>query len=279
MSDALAKKTAKTVRETRIPLELAGQRFDQALARLFPEYSRSRLTQWIKDGHALLDGEPARPRAAVVDGQKVVLTVVLEPLTTVAAEDLPLDIVYEDEALLVVNKPAGLVVHPGAGNRAGTLQNALLHHAPELADIPRSGLVHRLDKDTSGLLVVARSLESHTRLVAALQAREFEREYLAVVNGVMTGGGTVDAPLGRHATDRLRMSVREDGRTAVTHYRVAQRYRAHTQVAVHLETGRTHQIRVHLAHIRYPIVGDPVYGRRLTLPPAAMPQLKEALQG
>src|SRR5579859_2456261 len=270
MPDKAAKNAAHAVRESRVPAELAGQRFDQALARLFPEYSRSRLSQWIKDGRALLDRNPARPRDAVMDGQRVALTVVAEPLTTVAAEELPLDIVHEDAALIVVNKPAGLVVHPGAGNRAGTLQNALLHHAPELAEVPRAGLVHRIDKDTSGLLVVARTLEAHTRLVAALQAREFEREYLALVNGVMTGGGTVDAPVGRHATDRLRMSVREDGRTAVTHYRVAQRYRAHTQVAVHLETGRTHQIRVHLAHIRYPIVGDPVYGRRLALPPAPL---------
>ena len=279
MAQTPAKKTADMLRETHIPVELAGQRFDQALARLFPEYSRSRLSQWIKQGNALLDGNPARPRDAVMDGQRVALTVTAEPQTDVAPEDLPLDIVYEDAALIVVNKPAGLVVHPGAGNRAGTLQNALLHHAPELVEVPRSGLVHRLDKDTSGLLVVARSLESHTRLVAALQAREFEREYLALVNGVMTGGGTVDAPLGRHATDRLRMSVREGGREAVTHYRVMRRYRAHTQVAVQLETGRTHQIRVHLAHIRYPIVGDPVYGRRLMLPPAATPRLKEVLQG
>ena len=279
MAQPPAKNPVTDVRETRVPSELAGQRFDQALARLFPEYSRSRLTQWIKDGHVLLDGKPARPRDAVIGGQRVALTAVAEALTTVTPEDLPLDIAYEDATLIVVNKPAGLVVHPGAGNRAGTLQNALLHHAPELVEVPRSGLVHRLDKDTSGLLVVARTLEAHTKLVAALQAREFEREYLAVVNGVMTGGGTVDAPLGRHATDRLRMSVREDGRTAVTHYRVVKRYRAHTQVAVQLETGRTHQIRVHLAHIRYPIVGDPVYGRRLTLPPAATAHLKEVLQG
>ena len=279
MSDAPAKNPPYAVRESRIPIELAGQRFDQALARLFPEYSRSRLTQWIKEGHALLDERPARPRDTVMDGQRVRLDVVEEPRTDVGPEDLPLSIVYEDAALIVVNKPAGLVVHPGAGNRAGTLQNALLHHAPELASLPRSGLVHRLDKDTSGLLAVARTLEAHTRLVAALQAREFEREYVAVVNGVMTGGGTVDAPLGRHATDRLRMSVREDGREAVTHYRVLQRYRAHTQVSVQLETGRTHQIRVHLTHIRYPIVGDPVYGRRLNLPPAAAPRLKDALQG
>ena len=279
MAQPPAKKPVTDVRETRVPPELAGQRFDQALARLFPQYSRSRLTQWIKDGHVLLDGKPARPRDAVIGGQRVALAAVAEALTTVTPEDLPLDIAYEDAALIVVNKPAGLVVHPGAGNRAGTLQNALLHHAPELVEVPRSGLVHRLDKDTSGLLVVARTLEAHTKLVTALQAREFEREYLAVVNGVMTGGGTVDAPLGRHATDRLRMSVREDGRTAVTHYRVVKRYRAHTQVAVQLETGRTHQIRVHLAHIRYPIVGDPVYGRRLTLPPAATAHLKEVLQG
>lgn len=260
-------------------MELAGQRFDQALARLFPEYSRSRLTQWIKEGHAFLDARPARPRDPVMSGQKVRLEVTEVPLTGIEPEALPLDIAYEDAALIVVNKPAGLVVHPGAGNRAGTLQNALLHHAPELLNIPRCGLVHRLDKDTSGLLAVARTLEAHTRLVAALQAREFEREYTAIVNGVMTGGGTVDAPLARHPTDRLRMSVREGGREAVTHYRVLERFRAHTRVAVQLETGRTHQIRVHLAHIRYPIVGDPVYGRRLALPPAATPRLKETLQG
>lgn len=277
--DAPPKNTSHAVRESRIPTELAGQRFDQALARLFPEYSRSRLTQWIKDGHALLDERPARPRDAVMGGQHVSLQAVEEPLTGVEPEALPLDIVYEDPALIIVNKPAGLVVHPGAGNRAGTLQNALLHYAPELLNVPRCGLVHRLDKDTSGLLAVARTLESHTKLVAALQEREFEREYTTLVNGVMTGGGTVDAPLGRHATDRLRMSVREGGREAVTHYRVLKRYRAHTLVAVQLETGRTHQIRVHMAHIRYPIVGDQVYGRRLTLPPGATPRLKEALQG
>ena len=269
---------APVPRESEIPSELGGQRFDQALAQLFPEYSRSRLSQWIKDGHALLDSAPVRPRDPVMAGQRVSLTVVEEPLSEVVPEDLPLDIVYEDAALIVVNKPAGLVVHPGAGNRAGTLQNALLHHAPELAHVPRCGIVHRLDKDTSGLLVVARTLESHTRLVSALQAREFEREYIAVVNGVMTGGGTVDAPLGRHATDRLRMSVREGGREAVTHYRVLKRFRAHTQVAVQLETGRTHQIRVHFAHIRYPLVGDPVYGRRLMMPPGATPRLIETLK-
>jgi 23S rRNA pseudouridine1911/1915/1917 synthase len=272
-----AKEPAEDVRESEVTPELSGQRFDQALARLFPEYSRSRLSQWIKDGRVLLDGQAARPRDAVMGGQKVRLTVVEEAISDVGPEALPLTIVYEDEALIVVNKPAGLVVHPGAGNRAGTLQNALLHHAPELAQVPRSGLVHRIDKDTSGLLVVARTLESHTRLVAALQAREFERGYVAVAMGVMTGGGTIDAPLGRHATDRLRMSVREGGREAVTHYRVLKRFRAHTYIGVQLETGRTHQIRVHLAHIRYPLVGDSVYGRRLALPPGATPLLKETL--
>ncbi|HEV2321995.1 MAG TPA: pseudouridine synthase, partial [Gammaproteobacteria bacterium] len=216
MSQAPAKKPPHDVRESEVPMELAGQRFDQALARLFPEYSRSRLTQWIKEGHAFLDARPARPRDRVMSGQKVRLEVTEAPLTGIEPEALPLDIAYEDAALIVVNKPAGLVVHPGAGNRAGTLQNALLHHAPELLNIPRCGLVHRLDKDTSGLLAVARTLEAHTRLVAALQAREFEREYTAIVNGVMTGGGTVDAPLARHPTDRLRMSVREGGREAVT---------------------------------------------------------------
>lgn len=277
-SETTAKIPLHTVRDSLIPPELTGQRFDQALARLFPEYSRSRLTQWIKDGRAFLDEGPARPRDAVTGGQRVRLHVLEEPLTEMQPEALPLDIVYEDPALIVVNKPAGLVVHPGAGNRAGTLQNALLHHAPELANVPRCGLVHRLDKDTSGLLAVARTLQAHTRLVAALQAREFEREYEAVVTGVLTGGGTVDAPLARHAVDRLRMSVREGGREAVTHYRLLKRFRAHTHISVRLETGRTHQIRVHMAHIRHPLLGDPVYGRRLALPPSATERLKFALQ-
>ena len=279
VSSKPTKNPTETLRETRVPPELSGQRFDQALARLFPEYSRSRLAQWIKEGRALLDGVAARPRDAVADGQRVLLTVAEEPLTDLEPEDLPLDVVHEDASLIVVNKPVGLVVHPGAGNRTGTLQNALLHHAPELAQVPRAGLVHRIDKDTSGLLAVARTLEAHTLLVAELQAREFEREYLAVVNGVMTGGGTVDAPLKRHATDRLRMSVHEGGREAVTHYRVLKRFRAHTYIGVKLETGRTHQIRVHFAHIRYPLVGDPMYGRRLALPPGVMPRLSEALRG
>ncbi|HEY3646177.1 MAG TPA: 23S rRNA pseudouridine(1911/1915/1917) synthase RluD [Gammaproteobacteria bacterium] len=269
---------AEDIRESRIPAELSGQRLDQALAQLFPEYSRSRLSQWIKDGRVLVDEAAARPRDAVMGGQKVQLRVPEEPLSDMAPEALPLEIVHEDAALIVVNKPVGLVVHPGAGNHSGTLQNALLHHAPELAQVPRAGLVHRIDKDTSGLLVVARTLEAHTALVAALQAREFERVYLAVALGVMTGGGTVDAPIKRHPTDRVRMSVREGGRESVTHYRVLKRYRAHTYISVELETGRTHQIRVHLAHIKYPLVGDQVYGRRLGPPRNASPKLQETLR-
>ena len=273
-----AEKPAVELRETPVPAELSGLRFDQALAQLFPEYSRSRLSQWIKDGRVLLDGRPARPRDSVMGGQKIRVQVPEEPLSQMQPQALPLEIVYEDAALLVVDKPVGMVVHPGAGNPDGTLQNALLHRAPELAQVPRAGLVHRIDKDTSGLLVVARTLEAHTALVAALQAREFQRGYLAVCIGVMTGGGTVDAPIKRHPTERVRMSVREGGRESVTHYRVLKRFRSHTYMSVELETGRTHQIRVHLAHIKYPLVGDQLYGRRLGPPRNASPQLQEVLR-
>ena len=266
------------IKEALIPVELAGLRLDQALAQLFPEYSRSRLTQWIKDGRVMLDERVPRPRDAVVGGQRLRLAVVEEPLVEIKPQALPLEVVHEDAGLIVINKPAGLVVHPGAGNPAGTLQNALLHYAPELINVPRCGLVHRLDKDTSGLLAVARTLEAHTKLVTALAAREFEREYEAVVTGVMTGGGTVDAPIARHGVDRKRMSVREGGRVAVTHYRVIKRFRAHTHISVKLETGRTHQIRVHLTHIRHPLVGDPVYGRRLAIPTDATLSLTETLR-
>jgi 23S rRNA pseudouridine1911/1915/1917 synthase len=266
------------VKECLIPPELAGLRVDQALARLFPEYSRSRLSQWIKDGCVLLDERVPRPRDAVAAGQRARLTPVETPLAELKPQALPLEIVHADASLIVVNKPAGLVVHPGAGNPAGTLQNALLHFDPALINVPRCGLVHRLDKDTSGLLAVARTLEAHTRLVAALAKREFEREYEAVVTGVLTGGGSVDAPIARHAVDRKRMSVREGGRAAVTHYRVLKRFRVHTHISVKLETGRTHQIRVHLAHIRHPLVGDPVYGRRLAIPADATLSLAEVLR-
>ncbi len=263
----------------RIPEDLAGQRLDQALARLFPQFSRSRLQKWIREGCVKLDGALPRPRDSVLGGEHVVLTAQTEPETRVVAQAIPLDIVYEDEALIVVDKPAGLVVHPGAGNRDGTLQNALLEHAPELATVPRAGLVHRIDKQTTGLLVIARTLEAHTHLVAELQAREFRREYEAVCVGVLTAGGLIDAPLGRHPSERKRIVVREGGRHAVTHYRVVTRFRSHTHVSLRLETGRTHQIRVHMAHIRHPLVGDPVYGGRPVLPKGASPELIQTLQG
>ena len=246
--------------------ELAGQRLDKILAQLFSDYSRARLQQWVSDGVVLVDGKQLRSKDKLRGGEKIEITVELEEEVDSKPEAIPLNIVYEDESILVINKPVGLVVHPAAGNREGTMLNALLHHAPELTTVPRAGIVHRLDKDTSGLLVVARTLKSQKVLTEQIQRREFEREYQAVVNGVMTAGGTVDAAIGRHPTVRTRMAVVGRGKEARTHYRVIKRYRAHTHVLVKLETGRTHQIRVHMAHIRYPIVGDQVYGGRLRIP-------------
>jgi len=235
---------------------------DQTLAGLFPDYSRTRLKTWIEAGRVLVDGQPRRPRDLVTGGERVRVDPELHAVETASApQAIALDIAFEDESLLVVNKPAGLVVHPGAGNPDRTLQNALLHHDPALAALPRAGIIHRLDKETSGLLVIARDLIAHTALTRALAARDVTREYVAVAVGEMTGGGRVEAPIGRHAVDRLRMAVRADGRPAVTHYRVLNRFRGYTHVQVRLETGRTHQIRVHLAHAGYPIVGDPLYGR------------------
>jgi 23S rRNA pseudouridine1911/1915/1917 synthase len=262
-----------------IPDDMAGLRLDQALAGLFPDFSRSRLTAWIRDGKVRVDARACRPRDRVIGGEHIELVAEIEAVGDgCEPESIRLDIVYEDRDLLVVNKPAGLVVHPGAGNRSGTLQNALLHHDPALAKLPRAGIVHRLDKDTSGLLVVARTPAAHHALVKQMQAREIEREYEAVVYGVMTGGGTVEADIGRHPTERTRMAVRPGGRVAVTHYRVVERYKAHTRIRVQLETGRTHQIRVHMAHIHHPILGDPVYGGRARVP-GGDPRLREAIQG
>ncbi|MDS4031349.1 MAG: 23S rRNA pseudouridine(1911/1915/1917) synthase RluD [Candidatus Contendobacter sp.] len=264
--------------DCRIPVDHAGMRLDQALAAILPAYSRSRLQQWLKTGQLRVNGCVWRPRDVVAGGETVSGELVLETETAATAQDIPLDIRHEDADLLVLDKPAGLVAHPAAGNRDGTLVNALLHHAPELATLPRAGLVHRLDKDTTGLLVVARGLRAHTALVEQLQARRIEREYLAVVNGVPVAGGTVDAPVGRHPVDRQRMAVTPGGKPAVTHYRVLRRFRAHALLRVKLETGRTHQIRVHMAHIRFPLLGDPVYGGRPRLPPDAAPRCIEIIR-
>ncbi|MDR1075946.1 MAG: 23S rRNA pseudouridine(1911/1915/1917) synthase RluD [Xanthomonadaceae bacterium] len=266
-------------RQAVVPDTAAGRRFDVILAELFPEFSRSRLAEWAKSGAALLDGKPARPRDPVRGGERIELLAQLEAQTEAGPEDIPLRILYEDEDLFVLDKPAGLVVHPGAGNPAGTLVNALLHRDPELSKLPRAGVVHRLDKDTSGVMVVARTLQAHTALVAQLAAREVHRQYLAIVVGALVSGGTADAPIDRHPRDRLRMAVREDGREAVTHFRLSERFRAHTALECRLETGRTHQIRVHMQHLRHPIVGDPLYGGSLRLPKGATDELVAALRG
>jgi 23S rRNA pseudouridine1911/1915/1917 synthase len=265
-----------------VPVTAAGRRFDQTVAEMFPDYSRSRLTAWIKDGKLLLDGARAAPRQLVRGGEKVELEAELENEVHAQAEDIALDIRFEDDDLMVVDKPMGLVVHPGAGNPTGTMLNALLHHNPGLAELPRGGIVHRLDKDTAGLMVVAKTLAAHTRLVEMLSLHEVRRQYEAVVLGTMVAGGTVDQPIGRHQHDRLKQGVRDvidGGKEAVTHYRVRERFRAHCLIQCNLETGRTHQIRVHMAHIGHPLVGDQLYGNGLRLPRGASQELIDALRG
>jgi len=262
-----------------IPAEYAGRRLDQALAGLFPEATRSQLQQWIADGRVTLADRLPRKRDKVSGGERVEIRVPPPRASADRAQAIPLAIVYEDDDLLVIDKPAGLVVHPGAGNPEGTLLNALLHHVPALNELPRAGIVHRLDKDTSGLLVIAKNERARQRLIRQLQKRTVEREYVAIVNGVMVAGGTVEAPIARHVHDRLRMAVSERGKPAVTHYRVLKKYRAHTLVQAKLESGRTHQIRVHLAHVQFPILGDPVYGGRLRVPKGASATLVERLRG
>jgi len=266
-------------RRVSVPEELEGRRLDQAAAELLPEFSRSRLRIWIDEGALTVGGREAKPRTLLKGGEELELRAELADAVEAEPEPIPLEVVYADGALLVVDKPAGLVVHPGAGNRSGTLQNALLHLHPELARLPRAGLVHRLDKDTSGLLLVARTLSSHAALTAALERRDIKRTYRAICQGVLTGGGSIDAPIGRHRRERTKMAVTASGRAARTHYRVLERFRAHTYCEIELETGRTHQIRVHMAHIRAPLLGDPAYGGRPKLPKAAGDELRTALQG
>ncbi len=269
----------RVLRDLRVEDGLAGLRLDQALAQAWPELSRSRIQQWIEEGLVQVDGRARRPRDRVWGGEAVRLDATLPPDLRSAPQAIPLGVVHEDADILVLNKSAGLVVHPAAGNPDGTLLNALLHHAPQLATLPRAGIVHRLDKETSGLLVVAKTLESHRALVEQLKARTVHREYRALVVGELVAGGTVDAPIGRHPTQRTRMAVVQCGRPALTRYRVLERFPGHTLLGVELETGRTHQIRVHLAHVRHPLLGDPAYGVRPRPPKACKPQLVAAIQG
>ncbi|MEI8572498.1 23S rRNA pseudouridine(1911/1915/1917) synthase RluD [Methylomonas sp. LW13] len=268
-----------TILTARVPEELAGMRLDQCLAEVFPDYSRSKLQTWIKAGRVLVDGEVMKGREKLDGGEEIELDAEAERVIEYAPQEIPLDIVYEDRSLLIVNKPAGLVVHPAVGNWDGTLVNALLNHAPNLDTLPRAGIVHRIDKDTSGLLMIAKTLQAHNSLVEQLQARSIHREYLALVKGWMTAGGTVDEPIGRHPVDRKRNAVvKRGGKEAITHYRLEQRFKRHTLIRVKLETGRTHQIRVHMSHINYPLVGDQVYGGRFQMPADCNPALAEALR-
>jgi 23S rRNA pseudouridine1911/1915/1917 synthase len=262
-----------------VPESCLGKRFDQTLAEMFPDYSRSRLKEWILAGHVTVDGLVVdRPREKMFGGEEVAIDTQVESEVRFQAQDLPLNIVYEDDDILVINKPAGFVVHPGAGNPDGTVLNALLHHCPQLDVVPRAGIVHRLDKDTTGLMVVAKTIAAQTNLVESLQAREITREYEAIASGIMTAGGLVDQPIGRHATKRTHMAVTFSGRPSVTHYRVMEKFRLHTRLRLRLETGRTHQIRVHMAHITHALAGDPVYGGRPRPPKNASEELREMLR-
>ncbi|MCU7798935.1 MAG: 23S rRNA pseudouridine(1911/1915/1917) synthase RluD [gamma proteobacterium symbiont of Lucinoma myriamae] len=257
-----------------------GQRLDQIAAILLPEYSRSRLQQWIKQGKILLNGKLCKPKTKVIGGETLLVTIEEEQQGEWLAENIPLNIIFEDDSILVINKPVGLVVHPAVGNYTGTLLNALLYHCPELINVPRAGIVHRLDKDTSGLLVVAKTLTAQTNLVKQLQKRAFDREYEAIVMGEMISGGTIDEPIGRHPVNRVKMAVMKNpnqGKEAITHYRIKERYRGYTRLQVKLETGRTHQIRVHMAYLTFPLVGDQVYAGCLRLPPDCDDSLKHFL--
>ena len=256
-----------------------GQRLDWVVSQMFPDYSRARLQKWIKDGQLKVNGESLRAKDKLRGGELIQITARLETVDeSWQAEAIRLDVVFEDDSIIVINKPAGLVVHPAAGNRDGTLLNALLYHCPSLQHLPRAGIVHRLDKDTTGLMVVAKTVAAHTDLVAQIQQRSVSREYEAIVNGVLIGGGTVEAPIARHPSQRKKMAVVPGGKEAVTHFRVIKRYVAHSHIRLILETGRTHQIRVHMAHRKYPLVGDPLYGGRLKLHKGIASQLESELR-
>ncbi|EUC68116.1 23S rRNA pseudouridine synthase D [Alcanivorax sp. 97CO-5] len=268
----------KIQRTEQVKPEHAGQRVDQVAAELFEGFSRSRLQTWIKNGVLTVNGAQTKPKEKLTGNESLTLEVEIEPELDDQPQSIDLDVVYQDDDLIVINKPAGLVVHPAAGHADGTLLNGLLHLDERLNSLPRAGIVHRLDRDTTGLMVVARSLEAHQSLVAQLQDKSLFRQYEAIAVGVMTGGGKVDAPMGRHPVDRKKQAVvKTGGKNAVTHYRVLDRYRAHTRIQVQLETGRTHQIRVHMAHRNYPLVGDPLYGGRLKQPAGATEALRQAL--
>ncbi|HEM8294319.1 MULTISPECIES: 23S rRNA pseudouridine(1911/1915/1917) synthase RluD [Providencia] len=240
-----------------------GQRLDQALAELFPDYSRSRIKEWILDDRVQVNGKVInKPKEKVLGSEQILIDALIEEDNRWEPQDIPLNIIYEDEDILIINKPRGLVVHPGAGNPDGTILNALLYRYPEIVDVPRAGIVHRLDKDTTGLMVVAKTVPAQTHLVESLQLREITREYEAVAVGRMTAGGMVEEPISRHPTKRTHMAVHPMGKPAVTHYRIMEHFRAHTRLRLRLETGRTHQIRVHMAHINHPLIGDQLYGGR-----------------
>ena len=256
-----------------------GQRLDQALAELFPDYSRSRIKEWILDDRVQVNGRLVnKPKEKMLGGEQISIDALIYEDMRFEPQNLPLNIVYEDDDILVINKPRDFVVHPGAGNPDGTVLNALLYHYPDIADVPRAGIVHRLDKDTTGLMVVAKTVPAQTRLVESLQLREITREYEAVANGRMTAGGKVEEPISRHPTKRTHMAVNPMGKPAVTHYRVMEHFRAHTRLRLRLETGRTHQIRVHMAHINHPLVGDQLYGGRPRPLKGASDEFRDALR-
>ncbi len=261
-----------------IPDDFAGLRVDQALARLFPEHSRSRLQSWLKSGRIVIDGASPDPKTKVWGGESIVVSPEpSEAMLAEQAEDIPLSVIFEDGTLIVIDKPVGLVVHPGSGNWSGTLLNALLHHGAGFRELPRAGIVHRLDKDTSGLLVVAKTLEAQTDLVRQLQARTVKRHYLALVHGEPPPSGEVNAPIGRHPVQRTKMAVVPGGREALTRYRIVERFGRATLVECELATGRTHQIRVHMAHIGHPLVGDATYGKARSADPRLDAFARQAL--